>query len=149
MAHGETYQIRLDHYGHRVRMIAYVAAALLGEIACIAAGVFSQKSTAGIVLKALTFTQVIATSVTLVLARAQFEWEAAKLRAYLGKHALPNTTPLKRLHQALPRKPELLWRASLYLLLSGGLFILIGSWEPVAMAAPALNAEHCGEGFVR
>ena len=129
-------------------MIAYVAAALLGEIACIAAGVFSQKSTAGIILKALTFTQVIATSVTLVLARAQFEWEAAKLRAYLSKRALPNTTPLKRRHQALPQKPEFLWRASLYLLLSGGVFILLGSWGPVAAATLALIAEHCGDRLV-
>ena len=122
-------------------MIAYVAAALLGEIACIAAGVFSQQSTFVIILKALTFTQVTVTSVTLVLARAQFEWEAAKLRAYLAKRALPKTTRLKRRHQALPRKPELLWGASLCLLLSGGFFILLGSWEPVGVAILALITE--------
>lgn len=113
----EDYKTRLDHYAHRVRMIAYVAAALVGEIACIAADVF-QTSVFGITLKALTFTQIVATSVTLVFARAKFEWKTAKLRAYLRKHSLTEDAKLAKRHRPLPEKPERLWRTSLYLLTS-------------------------------
>ena len=135
MAEGETYKIRLGHYEHRVRMITYVAAALLGEIACIAAGVFDTTNTFPQFLKALTFTQVIVASLSLVFARAQFEWEVTKLETYLHKNSLDGDHELAAEHQPLPPKPELLWRTSLCLIVFGGICILLGAWQPVVASA--------------
>ena len=129
----ETYKIRLDHYAHRVRMVTYVAAGLLGEIALIAAGVFGP-SPLSIMLEALTFTQIAVTAATLVFARSKYEWETTKLRTFLYVNSMAEHAPLGKQHRQLASTPESLWVTSLLLFALGGACILVGAWWSVAQA---------------
>lgn len=121
----ETYQVRIDKCVRYERMIAVVAAGLLGEIACIAAGAFNH---APYPLQPIAFTVILLAAFFLVQARVNFDWLATRLNRQLMTGAaqpdtlLPNGTSY--------RGANYLFRLGLISTGLGGALIVAAAWFP-------------------
>ena len=121
----ETYAIRIDKCERYERMVSVVAAALLGQVACIAAGATDH---APYPFTPVAFTLILVASLCLGQARIGFDWLATRLRRDLMAGSAAETSPVPQGTEY--RRSNKLYSTGLLLTLLGGLTVAVGAWFP-------------------
>lgn len=129
-----SYARRIDECDRRERMIITVGAALLGEIACVAAGASDHAQ----IPKHLAFIAILLSGFCLAKARVAFEYHATSLRRLVRDDGISEREELRPEHDEWPEGADSYWYSGIILALLAGATIAAAAVWPVLMWAWAV-----------